>query len=300
MKEHLTVLSDAERTAMYDRPIYNNEQRLEYLSLTTEELQIALSRNNIPAKIYCIIQIAYFKAVKMFFRVPWQEVDQKDINFILQQYFQILFFDPQPISKREHYAQCDIITSYFGYVNWEKIHEQKLFTQSEKIIRRDMNPQFIAMELLDYLQYKKIIRPGYTTLQNIVSNIFNTERNRLIEIIKNQLSDYEKKLLDSLMLEDETLSKLAALKQDTKDFKPKMMVAERNKLDTLRPVYKIVKRLLPTLNLSQHNMHYYADLINYYTIYDLREKLNREQSYLYIMCYCCKRFRQVRDRKSVV
>ena len=63
MKEHLTVLSDAERSALYDLPVYNNEQRLEYLSLTTEELEIALSRNNISAKIYCIIQIAYFNLV---------------------------------------------------------------------------------------------------------------------------------------------------------------------------------------------------------------------------------------------
>lgn len=293
--KNLTILSEAEQAAFYVRPEFNNEQRIEYLSLTTEELQIALSRNNIPAQIYCIIQIAYFKAVKMFFRVTWQEVEQKDINFILQQYFQILFFDQQIISNYEHYVQCGIISSYFGYANWEKIQEQKLFTYSEKIIRRDMNPQFIAIELLDYLQSQKIIRPGYTTLQNIVSNIITKERNRLIEIINNQLSDDEKKLLDSLMLEDETLSKLAALKQDTKDFKPKMMVGERNKLETLRPVYKIVKRLLPTLNLSQQNMHNYADLINYYTIYDLREKLNREQSYLYIMCYCWKRFRQVSD-----
>lgn len=101
MKEHLTVLSDAERSALYNRPVYNNEQRLEYLSLTTEELEIALSRHNISAQIYCIIQIAYFKAVKMFFRITWPEVGSKDINFILQQYFQNQIFDPQAISRHD-------------------------------------------------------------------------------------------------------------------------------------------------------------------------------------------------------
>ena len=77
-----------------------------------------------------------------------------------------------------------------------------------------MNPNFIALELLDYLQEQKIIRPGYTTLQTIVSAIINKEQNRLSEIINSHLSKYEKKLLNSLMLEEESLSKLAALKQD--------------------------------------------------------------------------------------
>ena len=84
----------------------------------------------------------------------------------------------------EHFAQCGEIFSFFGYTYWAKIKEQNLFEHAEKIIRRDMNPQFIAMEILDYLQAQKIIRPGYTTLQSIVSTIINTERNRLAEIIK--------------------------------------------------------------------------------------------------------------------
>jgi hypothetical protein len=293
--EHLTILSDAERSALYERPEYNNEQRLEYLNLTPEELQIALGRHNLSAQIYCILQFGYFKAVKMFFRITWEEADQKDVTFILQQYFQNQIFDPQVISKHEHYAQCDTISSFFGYRYWAKTIEQDLLAQAEKIIRRDMNPQFIAMELLDYLQSQKIIRPGYTTLQTIVSAIINAERNRLVEIINGHLSDDEKKLLDSLMVEEETLSKLAALKQDAKDFKPQMMVTERNKLETLRPIYQIIKRLLPMLKLSQQKLHYYADLINYYSIHELRERLNREHSYIYIMCYCWKRFQQVSD-----
>lgn len=294
-KEHLTILSDAERSALYDRPEYNNEQRLEYLSLTQEELQIALFRHNISSQIYCILQFSYFKSVKIFFRLTWEEVDQKDLNFILQQYFQNQVFELQIISKHEHYAQCDSISSYFGYVYWAKTHEQTLFIQSKKIIRLDMNPQFIALELLDYLQEQKILRPGYTTLQTIVSSIINAEQNRLSEIINSHLSEDEKKLLDSLMIEEESLSKLAALKQDAKDFKPQMMVEERKKLETMRPIYKSAKKLLPILNLSHQNVNYYADLVNYYTIYDLREKLNREQSYIYIMCYCLTRFKQVSD-----
>ena len=294
-KEHLTILSEAEQSALYDLPEYDNEQRLEYLNLTQEEFQIALSRNGLSNQVYCILQIAYFKAVKMFFRIAWEQTDSVDIDFILQQYFQSQALIPKVISKYEHYIQCSKITSFFGYTQWTQADELLLFSQAKKLINRDINQQFIALGLLDYLQSKKIIRPGYTTLQSIISTVINEERSRLTEIIRHSLSDDDKELLDSIIAEDEILSKLAALKQDAKDFKPQMMIAERKKLETLRPIYTIIKQLMPTLKLSQQNLHYYANLINYYTIYDLRKKLKSEQSYLYIMCYCWKRFQQISD-----
>jgi TnpA family transposase len=294
-KEHLTVLSEAEASALYDLPEYNNEQRLEYLNLAEGELQMALARHNLSAQVYCILQLGYFKAVKMFFRITWQEADLEDVHFILQQYFQGQTLVPQIISKHEHYAQCSKIAAFFGYTSWAKTDEPLLLAHAQKLIHRDMSQQFIAMGLLDYLQVQRIIRPKYTTLQTLVSTIINKERSRLAQIIRSHLSDKDKQLLESMIAEDETLSKLAALKQDAKDFKPQMMITERKKLETLRPVHQIIKSLIPLLKLSQQNLHHYASLVNYYTIYDLREKLKREQSYLYIMCYCWKRFQQISD-----
>ena len=83
------------------------------------------------------------------------------------------------------------------------------------------------------------------------------------------------------MVEEDALSKLAAIKMDAKDFKPHMMVEERQKMAVLKPIYQITKRLLINLKLSQQNMDYYASLINYYTIHDLRERLQIDQTYLY-------------------
>ena len=229
-KEHLTILSEAEQSALYDVPDYDNDQRLDYLSLTDAELQIALSRHNLSAQVYCILQFGYFKAVNLFFRITWTEADPDDISFILQQYFENQTVELQTISKHEHYAQCNEIATLLGYRPWAKEHESILHTYAEKIIRRDMNQKFIAMEVLDYLQHQKIIRPRYTTLQAVVSTIINTEYDRLAEIMTNCLTHEDIILLKNLITEEDTLSKLAALKQDAKDFKPQMMVAERNKL----------------------------------------------------------------------
>ncbi|EHJ8972868.1 DUF4158 domain-containing protein, partial [Salmonella enterica] len=60
--ERLAVLSNAEQEALYGLPDFNDAQRLEFLALDESELTLACSRQGLHAQIYCILQIAYFKA----------------------------------------------------------------------------------------------------------------------------------------------------------------------------------------------------------------------------------------------
>ncbi len=52
-------------------------------------------------------------------------------------------------------------------------------SQAEQIVRRDVMPGFVAAELIVWLSEHKIIRPGHTTLQELVSEALSTERRRL-------------------------------------------------------------------------------------------------------------------------
>jgi len=291
----ISLLSEAEKSALYYLPDFDKTQRLEYLTMTDQELNIALSRKNVSAKIHCILQIGYFKAVQMFYRLTWNQVNSEDLNFIIQQYFPEQQVELSGISKHEYYTQSKLITELFGYKLWQKTDESSLYSCASQSLSRDTNPQFITLELISYLQTQKIIRPGYTTLQTIVSTVINTERKRLDNLITNHLMEQDKGLLQSLLIESDTLSKLAAIKQDAKDFKQRMMVEERKKLETMESIFLISKRLIPVLCLSQQNIYYYASLVNYYSIHELRERLKIEQTYLYLICYVWKRYQQIND-----
>lgn len=183
--KQLAVLSEAEKAAFYECPDFDEAQRFEHLTLTEEELQIALKRQNLSAKVHCILQIAYFKAVKLFFKVTWDDVDPDDLQFILQQYFPEKSFQPKDITSYEYYVQCNVIADFFGYRVWNQDYQTLLYTYSDDIIQRDIQPQFIALALLSYLTEQKIIRPGYTTLQTTVSTIINDERKRLLSFCMN-------------------------------------------------------------------------------------------------------------------
>lgn len=84
------------------------------------------------------------------------------------------------------------------------------------------------------------------------------------------------------------------LKQEAKDFRWRQMSREREKRNQLEPIYQKARQLLPELGISQQNLLYFASLVNFYTIHDLRN-LKTEQTWLYMMCYIWLRYRQLSD-----
>ncbi|MGH1506556.1 Tn3 family transposase [Ralstonia solanacearum] len=289
----LSVFSDAEQEALYGLPDFDDAQRLEYLALTESELSLASSRPSISAQIYCVLQIGYFKAKHAFFRFDWDEVEE-DYDFVLSRYFHDDSFERKSISRHEYYAQRELIAELYGYRPWVAAFLPQLAQQAEQIVRRDVTPGFVAAELIVWLNEHKMIRPGYTTLQELVSEALSAERRRLGDLLTGVLDESTRAVLDQLLVRDDTLSQLAALKQDAKDFGWRQMVREREKRATLQPLYEIAKTLLPRLGISQQNVLYYASLANFYTVHDLRN-LKADQTQLYLLCYAWVRFRQLTD-----
>ena len=217
--ERLAVLSDAEQEALYGLPDFDDFQRLEYLALTETELALASSRPGLHAQVYCILQIGYFKAKHAFFRFDWNEVED-DCAFILSRYFngKPSKSKPKAITKHEHYTQRERIADLFGYRPWTSEFLPQLAQQAAQIVRRDVTPGFVATELIVWLNEHKIIRPGYTTLQELVSEGLSAERRRLGDLLTEVLDESAKAALSLLLVRDDTLSQLAALKQDAKNF----------------------------------------------------------------------------------
>jgi TnpA family transposase len=291
--ERLTVLSEAEQFALYGLPDFDDGQRLDYLSLDEAELALASRRPSLGAQVYCTLQIGYFKAKHAFFRFTWDEV-REDCTFVMTRYFNGQDFKPRAITKHEHYTQRALIAARFGYRLWSAEFLPPLTQQITPVVRRDVTPGFIVAELLAFLNEQKIVRPGYTTLQTLISEALSAERQRLGHLLAEWLDEPARDLLKQLLVREDTLSGLAALKQDAKHFGYRQMVLEREKRATLAPIYRLAKTLLPELAISRQNVNHYASLAHFYTIYDLR-RLRPEQAYLYLLCYAFQRYRQLTD-----
>jgi TnpA family transposase len=291
--ERLAVLSPAEQDALYGLPDFDDAQRLEYLALSEPELALASNRTGLHYQAWCILQIGYFKAKQTFFRFTWEDV-QDDLEFVLSRYFPGEAFEPRPVSTREHYTQRTLIAQLFGYRLWSGEFLDHLVQHATQITHRDITPSFIVAELITYLNEYKVERPGYTTLQTVISQALVTERERLAQLLSTALDEPTKASLAELLVRDDTLSELAALKQDARDFGWTQMERERDKRDRLQALYLAAKALLPKLAISQQNLHHYASLANFYTVYDLR-RMKPEQANLYLLCYVWQRYRQFTD-----
>ena len=56
----LTILTEAEKTALYDLPVFDDFQRLEFFAMTDAERSLAMQRRGIVKQVYCLLQIGYF------------------------------------------------------------------------------------------------------------------------------------------------------------------------------------------------------------------------------------------------
>lgn len=289
----LTILSDAEQEALYGLPDFDDAQRLEFLALDESELVLVNGRNGLHAQLYCLLQIAYFKAKHLFFRFGWNDV-QDDCSFALSRYFPGEALPEKLPTKHERYAQREKICALYGYRPWSSSLSSLLEQQASHIVHRDVTPGFVATELIIWLNTHKIIRPGYTTLQELVSRVLSDERQRLGRILTERLDDVTIADLDKLIERDDTLSRLAVLRQDARDFGWRQMIHEREKRAILEPLHRKACDILSALNISQQNLLYYASLANFYTVYDLRN-LKPEQTRLYLLCYAWIRYRQFSD-----
>ncbi len=116
--ERLTILSEAEKVALYGLPVFDDFQRIEFFAMTDAERSLVLQRRGILKQVYCLLQIGYFKAKQAFFQFSLDEVPPEDIAFLLQRYFPGQTLTAQSLSVKEYYAQRREIVALFSYRLW--------------------------------------------------------------------------------------------------------------------------------------------------------------------------------------
>ena len=290
----LVVFSELEKTAFYEAPNFDDSDREEYFNFSEDEIKLIGKSKKIHLNIYTAIQLAYFKVTKMFFYLPLSDVNKEDLKFLITRYFPEA---PEPLVisiKYIYYAGKKAILKHYGYNDWSKKFYQIAIDQVGRIIRLDTTCNFIGRELIKFFQSIKVVKPGYSILQNIVSEGLAIERSRINTILNKELKPDEKKLIISLILVKDGISTLAELHQDAKNFGFKMMSEERRKHRILEELYEVAQKATSKLEISQQNIKYYGNLAIYYNARDL-SKLKYNQAYLYVLCYIYIKYQAVND-----
>ena len=83
--KRLKILDEGEVAALFARPGFTDEERQEYFSLSPVE-NAALKDLAIKSRIYCILQLGYFKARQQFFALNVDDV-RDDLSYICRLHF---------------------------------------------------------------------------------------------------------------------------------------------------------------------------------------------------------------------
>jgi|TARA_B110000503_G_C6949716_1_gene330510 hypothetical protein len=119
--KHLMVFSELEKFALYALPDFDRDQRRKYFNFSKPEKQIIFSSSHIHINIFCALQLAYFKAKKIFYKVSWDMIPRVDLDFIINAYFpdySVQNIILNPVSKYHCYKQQKLIIELFNYKSW--------------------------------------------------------------------------------------------------------------------------------------------------------------------------------------
>jgi TnpA family transposase len=291
--KRLRILGDDEIEALYGRPRFTDDERRGYFSLSATEKALLEQFHSTPSRIYCLLQLGYFKARARFFVFDLHEV-MKDAQYIQEQYFPGFQGTDFDLTKVTRLRQQRFILDLYPYRLCGAQERQQLAAKAQQAARVDSKPVYIFRELLHYLATQRIVSPAYSVMQDIVGKALTDEQHRLIALLRRHLGPSETHALKVLLEDAQGLYAITRLKRDPRDFSSREMAREIGRRDQIQDLYELAKTLLPHLDISHENIRYYASLVTYYSVFRLKQ-LAEGIVHLYLLCFVYHRYQKLHD-----
>jgi TnpA family transposase len=293
LQKRLNILGEDEIEALYGRPRFTHEERIEYFSLSPTERSVLAQLHSIKSQLCFVLQLGYFKARHQFFIFSLHEVAE-DAKYVQAQYFPGHQVADLTIAKVTRIKQQGMILELLNYRYCDTQERQTLQAKARQAARIFGKPVYVFRELMHYLQQQRIVAPGYSFLQDTVGQALLYEQNRLIAITRAQLNAADIEALNALLDDSTGLYEITQLKREPKDFSNREIKREIQRGEQIRPLYGRAQQLLPALGISNESVKYYASLVTYYSIFRLKQ-LSQQVVYIYLLCFVYHRYQRVHD-----
>ena len=291
-KRKIKLLSENEIRDLYSLPKFNADERRLYFSLNESELKSLKQIRTVKAKLYFILQLGYFKAAHQFFKFSLNDVI-KDTKYVLKTYFNK---DYESLSPDDLYRETItdhrmVILTLLGYKHCRGHILKEMERHLLFLIKRFPKPRNMVRELIRYCENNRIILPSYRRLQDLYSKTYAQETYRIAAIL-NTMSDGAVKTIDRLIHGEgkDNIISINDVRHDPRNFKYKEVTHQLEKAITIKGLYIFTKTILPTLDLSNNAIEYYASIVEQYATYRLKQ-INKVYQHLYTLCFIYQRYR---------
>ncbi len=292
-QKRLRILGGDEIEALYGRPHFTDDERLEYFALSSTEKVVLEQLHSIKSRMYFILQLGYFKSHHMFFVFDLPEVEE-DTRYVQGQYFPDFQLGDLDITKVTRLRQQGLILNLFSYHSCDAEQRQALAEKARQAATVSAKPIYIFRELMHYMAEQRIVAPGYTLMQGTVGQALTHEQERLTTILSRYLSSADVEHLHRLLEDSPGLYEITRLKREPRDFSASEIKREIRRGEQIDDLYNLAQKLLPELKISNESIKYYASLVSYYSVFRLKQ-LNERTVHIYLLCFVYHRYQKLHD-----
>ena len=182
----LDILSAREITDLYGLPSFTDEERRLYFDLSESE-RAAVDALLPETALHFVLHIGYFKAKRQFFVYDIETV-RDDALHVLKQYFpNRSITSASPLSKTRRFDLQQSILTLFSYQRCDSSAKATLENRARRTAMLSTQPITILRDALQYLENQRIVAPGYTFMQDVVSRAVTGERHRITGLLQNAM-----------------------------------------------------------------------------------------------------------------
>lgn len=294
-KKRISILTKSEINELYQVPSFNPVERDEFFSL-----DISLKREidkiiNIESRVYLILITGYFRYKPVIPEFTLKDV-KRDVKYIIQTYYKNESTNLNlNIPKSTKYRLVKRMLSTLGFEQLTPSIKNELSERLNDVATICMEPKYIFDELLAFLGQRRIALPGYSTVQNLVSDALNFERKRTINILSKRIYPATAQKITSIIHDDGILNSIRGYNYSTRDFSASEIENELRTHNVISSIYYEIKDIINSLGISQGNMEYYATIVKHSTTFRLKRH-PKWQGILYLCCYLYFRYREINDK----
>jgi hypothetical protein len=289
--QRLKILTQGEIADIYGRPNFSDDERDDYFTMSCAEQSAQEGFKTEKSKVWFILQLGYFKARQQFFKIESLDV-MPDVIYIAERYFpQAELSSEISINKSTRYKQQKVILSLLHFELCDEACRQRLSDTASDAAAISGKPIYVFRQIMQFLTKHKRVFPAYTSLQDVVGKALNNEQRRMTKVIQENLTLDEVNSLNGLLGAESGIHTITQLKRDPRDFTLTEIKQEIRRGSEMKGSYELAQRILPLLKISNESVKYYASLMEYYSVYRLKN-FDLNTVHLYGLCFIYHRYQR--------
>jgi TnpA family transposase len=270
----LSILRQPEAKEFDEQPIFDSIDRKRFFDMTVALKDTLDKLRTSENKVLFLVSYAYFKAQKRFYDGRFREKDLEYASAILNIDYSLIK-DECSYDYRTKLNHHEKILALTGYISFNNCNQEELRNYVYVQVKGYKSPRLIFMDMIEYLQTRKIALPRYRQFVNLISDQMQKYRSDIHECLANCLDQNTKAQLDDLLCQDDNRQyALRFLKRYNQSLLPSNIRENLDDFNRIKSLYVLVEKPFEALDLNHDGAMYLTRFVERNKVLHLAQRVD--------------------------